>query len=105
MKCARCGGESRVLDTVDITTADNTYSVRRRRRCLQCKHDFHTSEILYNGPHNHTLNMEKVSAIRRMKTLNPDMTQTQIAKIFGIRQSTVSRIVNKTRWPIMNGRG
>jgi transcriptional regulator NrdR family protein len=103
MKCARCGNETRVIDTVDITTANN-YSVRRRRRCMNCKHQFHTSEILYHGPNNHTLTMEQVSVIRKLKTQFPELSQTAIAKKFGVTQATISRIVNKARWPIMNGK-
>ena len=104
MRCYRCCGETRVVDTIDITT-DKAYSVRRRRRCTQCDHQFHTSELVYKGPRRSTLTMEQVSSIRKLKAQYPDLKQKALAEKFGVTQPAISRVLSKTRWPAFSGRG
>lgn len=102
MKCHFCGGETRVVETRDITS-DKANTVRRRRYCLQCTRTFHTTETLYTGPHRHTLTMQQVKAIRTIKTRNPKAKQADIAAQFGINQTTVSRILTERRWAPFSG--
>lgn len=42
MKCAKCGHKSEVMDSRPLTSRE---VVRRRRRCLSCRHMWKTFEV------------------------------------------------------------
>lgn len=42
MKCPRCGGRIKVIETADITSSNEIY---RKRKCDECAYIFYTAEF------------------------------------------------------------
>ncbi len=41
MICSKCGGKSKIVDTVNVSDTNETY---RKHRCVDCGRVFYTSE-------------------------------------------------------------
>lgn len=95
--CPRCGNDTtNVVDTRPHET-DTNYSVRRKRTCPRCQHPFVTRELLYTGPNRHKLTLDDVKRIRFLRT-KYHLLHRELAEQFGVTQTTITRIINRTRW-------
>lgn len=63
MNCPLCGGKTKVIDT-----AADCESVYRKRKCLECKYNFTTTENESNDKH-------MIGRLRSQQRMNKNVTR------------------------------
>lgn len=95
--CRTCGyHHTKVIFTKQRKTSTGT-TVERQRACQRCGNKFRTREYAYEAPHNKKLSASDVHEIRILRTTK-GLLHRELADRYNVTQSTITRILNHTRW-------
>ena len=112
MNCPKCGGVTRVTNTLHH---DSGLRIRRFRTCTECSHTFRTTQTVEKIDNDgrlwhfldtrargtgHGMSVFTENDIRRMREMweSGNHTQTELGEIFGCTRTTVSQIVKRRTW-------